>query len=619
MTQDILVFASPLPDMRNGIADYAGAILRQLAARYDCVAVVDRPEDVSADIRRIAQVISVEEYWRAADVLRGERHLYQLGNNPDHVYVIDMASEVPGVVVLHDLTLLYLMEHWAEYRLGQPDRLVETAKLLGGASAEALLTFKFAGNAPLGSVHTEVNCVALLNGACTGLVTHSQLGAITARAAGFGGAIDVIPHFATVPRSAEKKRQRRAWRRRWQVGPDTVVFASLGFVTRNKCIKLALEALAQLPPEVGDWCYVIAGEDRDPAVRATCARLKLNDRVIFMDYLPEDDFDGVLSAADMLINLRFPTSGETSGTVCRALAHALPCIVSDHGWYGELPDGVTYKLRPDRKATDELRALLVMGMLDSESRKSKERAALDYARRHLALDRIVEQYVDAIEAAHNNPAPDRASRKQDAGLIFQPEQRSVDSIDVADAEGTLCEILQGEHVTADGKGARRSWDRRDPHLAGLWPGQEPEPPALGAARQLFGTVDDSGLPGRILLRVHDDASQLETGDFLTLAVISDGAAAASARHAHPPGLVLPPVDRPGRILDEALRAAGMTVLRHSEIRLTLPGPYMAEGDRLRRVIICTARRDSLAVPQLAYLRTALSVSSDNSTPQEARP
>ena len=145
-----------------------------------------------------------------------------------------------------------------------------------------------------------------------------------------------------------RARARRAWRRRLGLAPGTRLLASLGFVIPKKQIAETLTALARLPKDI-DWHYVIGGEDRDPEVRETCARLRLESRVTFLDYLDEADFDGVLAAADLLINLRFPTSGETSGTVCRALAAGLPCLISDHGWYGELPQSVTYRVPPCAK------------------------------------------------------------------------------------------------------------------------------------------------------------------------------------------------------------------------------------------------------------------------------
>jgi len=58
-----------------------------------------------------------------------------------------------------------------------------------------------------------------------------------------------------------------------------------------------------------------------------------------------------------MIALRMPTMGETSAVVMKALQAGLPTIVSDHGWYAELPECVR-KLEPSVGCPDELAKLL---------------------------------------------------------------------------------------------------------------------------------------------------------------------------------------------------------------------------------------------------------------------
>ena len=54
-----------------------------------------------------------------------------------------------------------------------------------------------------------------------------------------------------------------------------------------------------------------------------------------------------MAACDVLVNLRSPTMGETSGSVIRGLALGKPMLVSDVGWFSELPDGVALKIPVD--------------------------------------------------------------------------------------------------------------------------------------------------------------------------------------------------------------------------------------------------------------------------------
>ena len=70
----------------------------------------------------------------------------------------------------------------------------------------------------------------------------------------------------------------------------------------------------------------------------------LSDDVAFGGYLSDSDFWLAASAADFAVNLRHPTMGETSGAVCRLAGYGLPLIVSDTGWFRELPDAFTDKI-----------------------------------------------------------------------------------------------------------------------------------------------------------------------------------------------------------------------------------------------------------------------------------
>src|SRR6185436_2337277 len=54
-------------------------------------------------------------------------------------------------------------------------------------------------------------------------------------------------------------------------------------------------------------------------------------------YLDAAALDDHIAAADVLVNLRFPSSGERSGSLARAFAAGVCCIVSDTAAYAELP------------------------------------------------------------------------------------------------------------------------------------------------------------------------------------------------------------------------------------------------------------------------------------------
>lgn len=580
-----LVYLAPLPPMRNGIADYAAAILKRLAAHYQPICVVDDPAAVATEFHRIAEILSFDDYARIADQLAGFRHLAHIGNNQDHARILDVLTRTPGVVVLHDLTLLYLLERWAELACGDPRRLIDVVRMLQGGSAGLLSEFKFTTGAPLQSLYSELTCLELLDDIATAVITHSHHGAVMLRAAGFERDIAVIAHFAEIPAPRHQARRRAEWRRRLGLAEGTVLMASLGFVSPNKIIDVALAALALLPAGVGDWRYVIAGEDRDPRVRETVGKLKLGDRVILLDYLDDDGFDGVLAASDLLINLRFPTSGETSGTVCRGLAHGLPCVLSDHGWYAELPDDATYKITAGRDVARELSRVLLLALLDRADRATRGARAAAYAAETLDLDQIAEDYQAEIEDAWATHGAGLARRPAPSVLMLQPPPGLAETCGPRDLDQTLAAVLAGERVSAGGVPARLAALPGGIAVAGIAADDGVEDG--DGVRQLCAALRPGDLAAPVLNALTDAWDRLRPGDFLTLALVE----AAPPDPVDPTRLMpLHPEFPPGldgaALLRRVLAESGFDLVRLHGLG-TVPEDAGAPCDR---ITVATARK-----------------------------
>jgi hypothetical protein len=96
--------------------------------------------------------------------------------------------------------------------------------------------------------------------------------------------------------------------------------------------------------------------------------------------------------------------GETSGVVVRALSLGRPLVVSDVGWFAELPDAVAVKLPV---GDGEVEALA--DALESLARDPDRRQAMGEAGRALAegphdLGRVAEAYAAALEEAAGGKA-----------------------------------------------------------------------------------------------------------------------------------------------------------------------------------------------------------------------
>ncbi|MDX1735679.1 MAG: hypothetical protein R3228_14995, partial [Halioglobus sp.] len=74
-------------------------------------------------------------------------------------------------------------------------------------------------------------------------------------------------------------------------------------------------------------------------------------------YVNEETLHEACLEADLALNLRYPTVGEASGSQLRFWSASLPAIVSDIGWYSELPDDVVLKVTPGDEGAGVARVL----------------------------------------------------------------------------------------------------------------------------------------------------------------------------------------------------------------------------------------------------------------------
>ncbi len=74
-----------------------------------------------------------------------------------------------------------------------------------------------------------------------------------------------------------------------------------------------------------------------------------------LGFTPIEKFVEYIGACDIVLNLRYPTVGETSGSLQRALGLGKAVIVSDVGSFAELPDEICLKVpaTPERSHEEE--------------------------------------------------------------------------------------------------------------------------------------------------------------------------------------------------------------------------------------------------------------------------
>jgi len=120
-------------------------------------------------------------------------------------------------------------------------------------------------------------------------------------------------------------------------------------------------------------------------------------------YVEEEDFAAYFAAVDRLVNLRYPSAGETSGTLIRAFEAGKPVAVSDYAQFAELPDDCVVKIPFGDREVDELADFLVRDLPDPSEAQRK------WLEENANIEKTVEGYLEAL-ASVAGPAPGPGGR-----------------------------------------------------------------------------------------------------------------------------------------------------------------------------------------------------------------
>ena len=306
-----------MPPSKSGIADYSEALAAEIAKRA-CLSVF-------------------EKATTGFDPSAHDVALYHIGNNPWHGFAYESALRHPGVVVMHEANLHHLIADLT-IRRGDWDAYLAEAELNGGADAlEYALRVRALA---VGPDYEGVPMTRRLLDASRGLVVHSDFVAREMRAQGFNGPIATIPHGAWIPRT-----DRNGTRRSLGLDEHTPLIGAFGYLKPYKRIAESLRALRRLVKLNPRVRMILVGEPHpDFHVEQLIRTLGLVEHVRVLGFTPIEEFVEYIGACDIVLNLRYPTVGETSGSLQRALGLGKAVIVSDVGAFSELPDSVCLKV-----------------------------------------------------------------------------------------------------------------------------------------------------------------------------------------------------------------------------------------------------------------------------------
>ncbi len=341
-----LAFFSPLPPSASGVGQYSAELLPALATSYDLTVVVADDAPAPDPLPIAAPIVRASAFAASAsDALR----LYQIGNSPEHAPILAEAERTPGVCVLHDVTLQHL-HVWRALNGGAAaatDYRAEMARRYGAAGATAaddLLHNRTPavpyGQLPLCERVVERSRATIVHSAWARreLLRHCP-----------DATVVVAPHGVPILPAGDRAAARAAL----GLPRDALIVAALGNLLPEKRLEVALAAFARALYHLPQALFVVAGSGSphyDPRPFARTHGLEPVTR--WLGKVPAAEFETLLVAADLCVNLRWPTGGETSGSLLRMLATGRATLVTAAGAFAEVPDDACLQVPfgPDEEA-----------------------------------------------------------------------------------------------------------------------------------------------------------------------------------------------------------------------------------------------------------------------------
>jgi glycosyltransferase involved in cell wall biosynthesis/SAM-dependent methyltransferase len=363
-----VAFYSPLPPAMSGIADYSEALLDRLSALVQ---------------------VEAGNGAKPPDPSKCDVALYQIGNNADHIEAYEAALRHPGVVVLHEANLHHLMADMT-IRRKDWDGYLRELEYDGGKAA---LEFgKRVRALEVGPDYDGVPMLRRLMESARGLITHSRYVERLAREAGFRGPSAVIQHGAWTPVN-----ERLNWRTRLGIDNSTPLIGIFGHLKPYKRIHESLRAFRRVLRHEPRAKLILVGEPHaELALDAMIRTLGLESAVRCEGRADTEAFTGLMSACDIVLNLRFPTVGETSGTLQRALGLGRAVVVSDVGAFAEFPDDICLKVPPGDTEEDLLFHYLNLLVSRPDLAQAMGSNARAWVERECTWDRVARQYADFL-------------------------------------------------------------------------------------------------------------------------------------------------------------------------------------------------------------------------------
>jgi glycosyltransferase involved in cell wall biosynthesis len=320
----------------------------------------------------------------AVAIGEADQLIYQIGDNhPFHCGSLTWLPLAPGIVCLHDFFVANLFWEWARHHPAEARRVL--AQWYGPSATtdffHATSSEEFFDKASKHYFMTEWICAM-----AHGVVTHSRWG-LDRVARACAGPVQVLPLPYDAPGATPS-----APRTEHRAGFINIL--SVGHANSNKRIESVIRAIGSSELLRERVTYRLCGAiDAQMALAMAALARSLRVELTISGQTDGEALQAAFREADIICCLRWPSLEAGSASAIESLLYGKAVVVTNTGFYAELPDDCVRKISPDREAI-ELPEVLEELSTDREAREALANRARTWATQTFTAANYVEQLLD---------------------------------------------------------------------------------------------------------------------------------------------------------------------------------------------------------------------------------
>ncbi len=324
------------------------------------------------------------DFWSSCDAV-----VHNIGNHyPFHAGAIELLKRFPGVVIVHDYFLLDLFRGWcaASGSRALGDRILDD--LYGEATALRLHTIDG------GPGFWEYACehfpmTEWIGRLAHGAVAHSSFYADRLRRS-CGGPVVVMPLAYNALSDFQPLTGHEQ--------SSDVTVLTIGDVNQNTRVELVIRAIGSSDVLRERCRYHVVGlvTDQERERLKAVARAVSFQNLQISGEVSDQILRAEIEAADLICCLRWPVFEGGSASAVEAMLSGRPVIVTDAGFFRDLPDDLVFKVDPQREL-GTLTGQLTRLVLDPALRVAVGAKAAAWAKAAFSVDSYVARLVPLLE------------------------------------------------------------------------------------------------------------------------------------------------------------------------------------------------------------------------------